>query len=261
MALYFQLLIFIDDQGLRLEGLLVDPLDHQGDLVVLVQGGPVLLERVLGVVENRHQFRETVETRNRVAVGFVRADEVAKTRQSLFEFKRHAFAASFFTVVAALENRELVNSRLGVLVVDTGNTRREVRGVVFVLASAESTFERAAELDGFVNGVGLVTVRDNLNVGGMACRIVDNQVRVGQLGFVESLRLHKAGLRFNFENTVAAIHAAAHDPVNLHVGLAVGACAEHDTASRIRVIGEGLEILFCFVDVGHSSSEVAPMAL
>ena len=244
--------VLIDDEGLGLEGLLVDPLDHQRNLVVLVQGGPVLLERVFGVVEDRHQFREAVETRNRITVGFVGADEVPETRDCLFEFKRHAFAAGVFAVIAALEDGELVNGGLGVLVMNTGNARREVRGIVFVLARSKSAFESTAELDGVVNRVSLVTVRDNLDVGRMTCRVVDNQVRVGELGFVEGLRLHEASLGFHLENAVAAVDATAHNPVNLHIGLAVGACAEHDTASRIRVIGEGLKILFCFVDVIHS---------
>ena len=134
---------------------------------------------------------------------------------------------------------------------DTGNTRREVRSVVFVLARSESAFEGAAELDSVINRIGLVTVGDNLHVGRVAGRVVDNQVRVGELGFVEGLRLHEAGLGFHFENAVTAIHATAHDPVHLHVGLAVGAFAEHNATTRIRVIGEGLEILFCFVCVFH----------
>ena len=246
------LLVFIDDQGLGLEGLLVDPLDHQGNLVVLVEGGPVLLERVFGVVEDRHQLRESLEGGNRVAIGFVGADEVAEARECLLEFKRHAFATGVFAVVAALEDGELVHGGLGVLVVDARDARREVRGVVFVLARSESALEGTAELDGVVNGVGLVAVRDNLDVGGVAGRVVDNQVRVRELGFVEGLRLHEAGLRFHLENTVTAVHAAAHDPVDLHVGLAVGAGAEHDATAGIRVLGEGFEILFCFVDVGHS---------
>ena len=243
--------VLIDNQGLGLEGLLVDPLDHQRNLVVLVQGGPVLLERVFGVVEDRHQFREAVKARNRATVGFVGADEVAETRQGLLVFERHAFATSFFTVVAALEDGELIHGGLGVLVMDARDARREVRGIVFVLARSKGAFEGAAELDGIVNGVGLVAVRDNLDVGRMACRVVDNQVRVRELGLVEGLRLHEASLGFHLENAVAAVDATAHDPVNLHIGLAVGACAEHDTASRIRVIGEGLKILFCFVCVFH----------
>jgi len=245
------LFVFIDDQGLGLEGLLVDPLDHQGDLVVLVEGGPVLLERVFGIVENRHELREAVETRNRVAVGFIGTDEVPETRQCLLVFKRHAFAASVFAVVTALEDGELVHGGLGVLVVNARDARREVRGVVFVLARSESAFECTTELDRIVNRVRLVAIRDNLDVSRVASRIVNNQVRVRELGFVKGLRLHEAGLRFHFENAVAAVDAAAHDPINLHVGLSVSACAEDDTASRIRVIGEGLKILFCFVCVFH----------
>ena len=247
------LFVLINDQGLGLEGLLVNPLDHQGNLVVLVQGGPVFLERVFSVVEDRHQFREAVERRNRATVGFVCADEVAETRQSLLVFKRHAFATGFFAVVAALENGELVHGRLGVLVMDAGNTRREVRSIVFVLARSESAFEGAAELDGVVYRIGLVAVGDNLDVGGVACRVVNNQVRVRELGLVEGLCLHKAGLGFHFENAVAAVDAAAHDPVDLHVGLAVGAFAEHDATTGVRVVGEGLEILFCFICVCHKS--------
>jgi len=186
---------------------------------------------------------------------------MAKTRQGLFVFKRHAFAAGFFAVVTALEDGELVHGGLGVLVVDARDARREVRGVVFVLARSEGAFEGAAELDGVINGVGLVAVRDNLDVSRVACRVVDDQVRVRELGLVEGLRLHEAGFRFHFENAVTAVDAAAHDPVNLHVGLAVGAGAEHDATAGIRVLGEGLEILFCFVCVGHSRYEVAPTAL
>ena len=247
------LLVLVHDQGLGLEGLAVDPLDHQGHLVVLVEGCPVLLEGVFGVIENRHELRETLEARNRVAVGFVGADEVAETRQSLFEFKGHAFAACVFAVAPALENGELVEGRLGVLVVNAGDTRRKVRSVVFVLAGSESAFESAAELDGVVNGIGLVAVGDNLDVSRVAGRVVDNQVRVSELGFVESLGLHEAGLSFHFEHTVTAVDTATHDPVNLHVGLTIGAGAEHDAATGIRVIGEGLEILFCFVCVFHGN--------
>ena len=245
------LFVLIHDKSLGLEGLLVDPLDHQGDLVVLVQGCPVLLERVFGIVEDRHQFREAVEGRNRATVGFVSADEVAETRQGLLVFKRHAFATGFFAVITALENGELVDGGLGVLVVNTRDARREVRGIVFVLARSESALEGAAELDGIVNRVGLVAVRDNLDVGRVAGRVVDDQVRVGKFRFIEGLRLHEAGLGFHLENAVAAVDATAHNPVDLHVGLAVGAFAEHDATARIRVIGEGLEILFCFVCVFH----------
>lgn len=135
---------------------------------------------------------------------------------------------------------------------DAGNTRREVRSIVFVLASAESAFEGATELDGVVNRVRLVAVGDNLHVLRVASRIVNDEVRVRELRFVESLSLHKTSIGFDFENAVTAVHAAAHDPVNLHVGLAIGACAKHDAASRIRILGEVVEILFCFVDVIHS---------
>ena len=253
--------VLIHDKCLGLEGLLVNPLDHQRHLVVLVEGGPVLLERIFGIVENRHELREAVERRNRVAVGFVGADEMAETRQSLLVFKRHAFAAGVFAIVTALEDGELVHGGLGVLVVNARDARREVRGVVFVLARSESAFECTTELDRIVNRVRLVAIRDNLDVSRVASRIVNNQVRVRELGFVKGLRLHEAGLRFHFENAVAAVDAAAHDPVNLHVGLAVGAFAEDDATTGIRVLGEGLEILFCFVDVGHSRYEVAPTAL
>ena len=186
---------------------------------------------------------------------------MAEARQSLLVFERHAFATGIFAVIAALEDGELVHGGLGVLVVDARDAWREVRGVVFVLARSEGAFEGAAELDGVINGVGLVAVRDNLDVGRVACRVVDDQVRVRELGLVEGLRLHEAGLRFNFEHAVAAVDATAHDPVDLHVGLAIGAGAEHDATAGIRVLGEGLEILFCFVDIGHSRYEVAPTAL
>ena len=186
---------------------------------------------------------------------------MAEARESLLEFKRHAFATGIFAVAPALEDGELVHGGASVLVVDAGDARREVRGVVFVLARSEGALEGAAELDGVINGVGLVAVRDNLDVGRVACRVVDDQVRVRELGFVEGLRLHEASLRFHLENAVTAVHAAAHNPVDLHVGLAIGAGAEHDATAGIRVLGEGLEILFCFVDIGHSRYEVAPTAL
>ena len=177
---------------------------------------------------------------------------MAETGQSLLVFKRHAFATSFFAVVTALEDRELVHGGACVLVVDAGNTRSEVRGIVFVLARAEGALEGAAELDSIVNRVGLVAVRDNLDVGSVACRVVDNQVRVRELRFVEGLGLHEAGRPFDFEHAIAAVHATAHDPVHLHIGLAVGTFAEDNATTGIRVIGEGLEILFCFVCVLHT---------
>ena len=246
------LLVLIDNQGFCLEGFLIDPLDHQGHLVVLVKSGPVFLEGIFGVVEDRHQFRETVEARNRATVGFIGADEMAKTRQGLFVFKRHAFTTGFFAVVTALEDGELVNGRLRILIMNARNARSEVRSVIFVLTSCKGAFEGAAQTDGIIDGIGLVTVRDNLHVGRVTSRIIDNQVRVRKLGFVEGLGLHKTGLRFHFEYAVTAVDATAHDPVNLHVGLAVGAFAEHNAATGIGVFREGLEILFCFVCVCHN---------
>ena len=253
--------VLIHDNCLRFEGFAVDPLDHQGDFVVFVESVPVSLERFFGVGENRHELREAVERRNRLAVRFVRADEVTKPRECLLELERHAFAASVFAVVTALENGELIDGRFSILVMDARDARREVRGIVFVLASAESAFEGTTEIDGVINRVRLVAVRDNLHVLRVAGWIINDEVRVRELRFVESLRLHESRISFDFENAVAAVHAAAHDPVNLHKGLTVGARAKHDAASRIRILGEFVEILFCFVDVRHSRYDVAPTAL
>ena len=101
--------IFVNDNRLGFEGFAINPLDHQGNLVVCIESVPVNLERFFGRVENRHELREAVERRNRLAIRFVRADEVSKTRESLFEFKRHAFAASIFAVAPAMMGRLMRN--------------------------------------------------------------------------------------------------------------------------------------------------------
>ena len=86
-------------------------------------------------------------------------------------------------------------------------------------------------------------------------RSVNSRNRVFELeaktGFMKTKAFDESSLGFHLENAVAAVDATAHDPVDLHVGLAVGAFAKDNATARIGVIGEGLEILFCFVCVFH----------
>ena len=123
---------------------------------------------------------------------------------------------------------------------DTGDARGEVRRIVFVGAGGKGGLEAVSGEEVAVHElgdrVGLVTVGHNGALPQGQHGVVNNQVRIFQLGRVSGHRADAAldGLK----HTVAAVGAAAHDPVGDEHLAAVGALSQHNAAARILIPGK-----------------------
>ena len=128
---------------------------------------------------------------------------------------------------------------------DTGDARGKVRRVVLIGAGRQRSLKAVAgekvAVHELGNRVGLVAVRDHGGLPQGQHSVVDDEVRVLELGRVSGHRADAAVDRL--KHTVAAVGAAAHDPVGDERLLAVGAFAQHNAAPGVVIPGK------IFVDV------------
>ena len=116
---------------------------------------------------------------------------------------------------------------------DTGDSRCIIRSVRLKFTGTQRLFKSQLMIHSLINGIGLIAIGHNGGVAQGTHSIVDNQMRVFQLFGVSC---HGAQAALNqVKHAVAAVFAAAHDPVCHHGLIALGAAAQHNAAAGIFV--------------------------
>ena len=118
-----------------------------------------------------------------------------------------------------------------------GNAGGEVGGVVLISTGGQRSLKAVTGEEVAVhelgNRIGLVAVGDHGGLPQGQHGVIDDEVRVFQLGGVSGHRADAALDRL--KHAVAAVGAAAHDPVGHHGLFAVGGQAQHNAAAGILV--------------------------
>ncbi len=174
---------------------------------------------------------------------------MAETRDG-FVGEQEPVADSAFSV-AGLQDAHLIVKAVLIVVDDTGDSGRPVRAVRFEAAGVERSVEALALLEELVDGLGLVTVRDDGLVLELFDRRVDDEARVLDFGLIKGVN-DDFGVVLFAENTVPAVFGTAHDEVSDGSFLRVFGHADDDAAADVLVAFDGLAHRFLVVDV-HSA--------
>ena len=145
--------------------------------------------------------------------------------------------------IAAFQDAQLVAAATHIH--NAGNAGGKVGGIVLKSAGGKGCFKAVTREQVIphvaVNGIRLVTVGHNGGIVQGQNRVIDDQVGIFQLGGVCGYRADAAG--DGVKHAVAAVGAAAHDPVGDERLLAVGAFAQHNATPGVVIPGK------IFVDV------------
>ena len=231
--------------GSAVEG---DRLDGQGDAVVRVEGVPVGREHVAGAARERQPERIAAVRRQRIAVAGVGRDAQAQAGRRQRRARRDAVRLRRVGVGGAQDADRHARGHavhVAAQVEQAADAGRVVGGVVLALAGGEGVLEAAARRQRLDDRARLVAVADDVEVGQLQHRLVDDVGRVAELGGVDGLGAHRRPV--DDEAAVPAVLAAPHDPVDLQPGRPVGAATDDQPASRVGVLAQ----VALQIDFGH----------
>ena len=153
-------------------------------------------------------------------------------RSRVFIAEREVLTGSGIPV-RTLDNMHLVFILSATDIQKRGNPGRIIRRVRLERADLQSLAERLSIHQSLIDGIRLVTVRDDRIRPEDAHRRIDDQAWILHLRFIISLRADSLPVRD--EDTVSAVCGSSHNKIRGHRISSVLRASDHDPASRIGV--------------------------